>query len=295
VRLLRVLIAIAILTTIPSGCARRAPQLHRLPVVATFYPLYEFAQRVGRDRIEVRTLVPSGVEPHDFEPTPQDVAALTRARVVIYNGAGFEPWLDKLLPEVPPAAVRVNTAQGLPLSRGAGGVDPHVWLDPILAARQVEAIVRGLSAADPDARARYQTDGARVVAALHALDGRFATTLSACRRRTFITSHAAFGYLARRYGLIQVAISGLSPEAEPSPARLKEIVQEARRSGTRVVYYETLVNPRVAEVIAREVGARVAVLNPLEGLTADEQRDGRNYFTVMDENLRALADGLDCH
>jgi zinc transport system substrate-binding protein len=277
-----------------SGCTRPRVPADRLAVVATFYPLFEFAQRVGGDRVDVHTLVPSGVEPHDFEPTPQDVVALTNARVVIYNGAGFEPWLEKLLPEVPSTAVKVNTAAGLSLTREAEGVDPHVWLDPILAGQQVEAIVRGLSEADPDGAERYHTNGTRVVSDLHALNDRFAGTLAACRRHTFITSHAAFGYLARRYGLTQVSISGLSPEGEPSPARLKEIVREARRSGTRVVYYETLVSPRVAEVIAREVGARVAVLNPLEGLTADEQRDGRNYFTVMDENLRALADGLDC-
>jgi zinc transport system substrate-binding protein len=283
------------LMLVVSGCTRPGAPTDRLPVVATFYPLFEFAQRAGGDRVAVRVLVPAGVEPHDFEPTPQDVAALTNARVVIYNGAGFEPWLEKLLSEAPATAVKVNTARELPLYRGRdGGVDPHVWLDPVLAARQVGSIMRGLSSADPEGRAAYEANGRSVVDDLNALNTRFESTLSTCRRRTFITSHAAFGYLARRYGLIQVSISGLSPEAEPSPARLKEIVQEARRSGTQVIYYETLVSPRVAEVIAREVGARVAVLDPLEGLTADEQREGRNYFTVMDENLRALADGLDC-
>jgi zinc transport system substrate-binding protein len=293
--MMRVTVLTLVLILAVLGCTRPGTPTERLPVVVTFYPLFEFAQRVGGDRVAVRVLVPAGVEPHDFEPTPRDVAALTHARVVIYNGAGFEPWLEKLLPEAPAAAVKVNTARDLPLYRGRdGGLDPHVWLDPVLAARQVESIVRGLSGADPEGRGTYEAHGRRVVDDLKALNTRFATSLSTCRRRTFITSHAAFGYLARRYGLTQVSISGLSPEAEPSPARLKEIVQEARRSGTQVIYYETLVSPRVAEVIAREVGARVTVLNPLEGLTADEQRDGHNYFTVMDENLRALADGLDC-
>lgn len=299
--LFRVAIAGVLSVVAAAGCAPPATQSGTVAVVASFYPLFEFAQRVGGDRVTVRVLVPAGVEPHDFEPTPRDVAALTNARIVIYNGAGFEPWLEKVLPDLP-AAVKVDASRGLPLHRGAGGGDetagerdPHVWLDPVLAAAQAARIVEGLSEADPAGREVYGQHGARLAADLRALDQRFASALASCRRRVFITSHAAFGYLARRYGLTQVAISGLSPESEPPPGRMREIVAEARRTGTTVIYYETLVSPRVAEVLAREVGARVAVLNPLEGLSPDDQRRGQNYFTVMDENLRALTDGLDCH
>lgn len=279
-----------LLAVLAGGCVPRAGPTGKVAVVATFYPLYEFAQRVGGDRAAVRSLVPAGVEPHDFEPTPQDVVGLATARVIIYNGAGFEPWLEKLLPEVPAGTVEVNATSGLPLMRG----DPHVWLDPVLAAQQVDRIADGLAQADPEGRAVYAANSVRLRADLDALDRRFAVTLANCQRRIFITSHAAFAYLARRYKLTQVSISGLSPETEPSPSRLKAIVQEARRTGVQVIYYETLVSPRVAEVIAREVGARVAVLNPVEGLTADEQRQGQTYFTVMDENRRTLATGLDC-
>jgi zinc transport system substrate-binding protein len=272
-------------------------------VIATFYPLYEFASRIGGDRVAVRSLVPAGVEPHDFEPTPQDVVALQRARVLIYNGAGFEPWVEKLLPDVPASTVRVNATDGLPLIPGvpeegeqsAGRhLDPHVWLDPVLAAQQADRILEGLVAADPAGRAAYAANAARIKTELDALHRRFASTLDRCRRRQFITSHAAFGYLARRYGLRQVSISGLEPENEPSPARMREIVREARSTGARVIYYETLVSPRVAEVIAREVGARVAVLNPIEGLTPEEQRRGEDYFSLMDANRAALAEGLEC-
>jgi zinc transport system substrate-binding protein len=270
--------------------------------MASFYPLQEFAQRTAGDRAVVRTLTPAGVEPHDFEPTPQDVVSLKRANVLIYNGAGFEPWVEKLLPEVPAATVQVDATAGLPLVRGVleeeGKVgqrlDPHVWLDPVLAAQQVDRIVEGLSRADPQDRAVFEANAARLKDDLGALDHRYASTLATCRRRQFITSHAAFGYLARRYSLVQVAITGLDPESEPSPARLKQIILEARRTGARVIYYETLVSPRVSEVIAREVGARTAVLNPIEGLTPDEQRRSENYFTLMDANLRVLAEGLDC-
>ncbi len=286
----RLLPTVVLCVCLAGGCLPRAEPPANLTVAATFYPLYEFASRVGGERVIVRSLVPTGVEPHDFEPTPKEVASLTRTRLIIYNGAGFEPWLEKLLPAVPADTVRVNTSAGLPLV----GKDPHVWLDPVLAARQVERILEGLNRADPDGRAVYATNGERLRADLDALHRRFAATLANCARRVFITTHAAFGYLARRYGLTQISISGLSPEAEPSAARLKTIVQEARRAGVPVIYFETLVSPRVAEVIAREVGARTAVLNPVEGLTAQEQRQGQNYFTVMDENRRALAAGLDC-
>jgi zinc transport system substrate-binding protein len=296
------IVFVVLIGSLAGGCRRTPAATDRLPVTASFYPLYEFASRVGGERVAVRSLVPPGVEPHDYEPTPQDVAALTRVRVLVYNGAGFEPWVGKLLAQIPASAVRVDASEGLPLitggagddSRARGAPDPHVWLDPLLAVRQVDRIVDGLTAADPDGRGVYVGNGTQLKNDLEALHRRFTARLATCRHRQFITSHAAFGYLARRYGLTQVAITGVDPESEPSPARLKQIIQEARRTGTRVIYYETLVTPRMAEVIAREVGARTAVLNPIEGLTPDEQRRGETYFTLMDANLKALAGGLDC-
>lgn len=286
-----------------GGCRTRPTETGRLSVIASFYPLQEFAQRTAGDRAVVRNLTPAGTEPHDFEPTPQNVVRLKQANVLIYNGAGFEPWVERLLPELSASTVQVNATASLPLVRGAleedakagQRPDPHVWLDPVLAAQQVDLIVAGLAKADPRGRTVFEGNAARVKDDLDALHRRYVSTLAACRRRRFITSHAAFGYLARRYALTQVAITGLDPETEPSPARLKQIILEARRTGARVIYYETLVNPRVAEVIAREVGARTAVLNPIEGLTPDGRRRGENYFTLMAANLKALAEGLDCH
>jgi len=286
-----------------AGCRPASEESSKLPVLATIYPLLDFASRVGGDRLAARSLVPAGIEPHDFEPTPRDVVALKRARVLIYNGAGFEPWVEKLRAEVPATTVQVNATDGLPLlpglpdegPQGSGpALDPHVWLDPVLASGQVDRIIAGLTEADPGGRAAYAANGARLKADLDALHRRYASAFASCRRREFIVSHAAFGYLARRYGLRQLSISGLEPESEPSPARMRDLVVEARRVGARVIYYEALVNPRVAEVIAREVGARVAVLNPIEGLTPDELRRGEDYFTLMDANLKALTEGLEC-
>lgn len=299
---IRSAVILLLVLAVIGGCRSRSAESGRLSVIASFYPLQEFAQRTAGDRAVVRNLTPAGTEPHDFEPTPQDVVRLKQANVLIYNGAGFEPWVERLLPELSPSTVQVNATAGLPLVRGAleedakagQRPDPHVWLDPVLAAGQVDEIVAGLSKADPRGRTVFETNAARLKEDLGALHRRYVSTLATCRLRHLVTSHAAFGYLARRYGLTQVAITGLDPESEPSPARLKQIILEARRTGTRVIYYETLVNPRVSEVIAREVGARTAVLDPVEGLTPDEQRRGGNYFTLMDANLKALAEGLDC-
>ncbi len=267
-----------------------------MPVEATFYPLAEFTQRIGGGRVDVRTLIPPGAEPHDYEPTPKDVVALKRARVVVFNGAGLEPWLTRLLPEVSAAAVQVNATEGLPLvTRGsAGGVDPHVWLDPMLAREQVARILAGLARADPRGRPEYEANAAALDLELRALHLRYERALAGCARTEFIATHAAFGYLARRYGLTQIAITGVTPEAEPPPARLVEVILLARQRGIPVVYFEPLDGPRLAEAVAREAGARVAPLNPLEGLTLEQERGGDNYFTVMYANLTGLVEGLGC-
>lgn len=278
-----------------AGCGTSAATPGELTVVATIYPLAEFARRIAGAPVKVHTLIPPGVEAHDYEPTPKDVAGLARARLFIYNGAGFEPWAERLLPQLPEGTQRVNATEGLPLVRTDGGVDPHVWLDPVLAQEQVERILAALVRADPARRFRYEANAAALRAELAALDAAYRQGLQACRRKEFITAHAAFGYLARRYGLRVIAVSGLAPEAEPSASRVKEIVQQARRAGIRVVFVEPLGERRVAETIAREVGGTTAVLDPLEGLTVAAQRAGKNYFTVMHENLDQLAQGLDCH
>jgi zinc transport system substrate-binding protein len=266
----------------------------RLAVAASFYPLYEFAVQVGGDRVAVRNLVPAGVEPHDHELTPRDVAGINASRVLIYNGAGFEPWVQRLVPQLPARVVRVNASEGIALRIAGGAPDPHVWLDPILAQRQVDNIAAGLSRADPDGRPRYEAGAAAYREKLQALHERIRRALAPCSKRVFVASHDAFAYFAARYGLRAVTISGLEPEAEPTPAKLREILRIVRQHDIRVIYYETLVSPRVAATIAREVGARTLVLNPVEGLTTAEIRQGRGYLSIMDENARNLAQGLDC-
>ena len=279
-----------------TGC-QQSPVADGKPlVVASFYPMYEFARQVAGERARVISLVPPGVHGHDWEPSPQDVAQVRRARVFVYNGAGFEPWGEKLIKEAAsPSTVVVAASSGLTIGRAGGeGVDPHVWLDPALARREVDAIRAGLERSDPPGRAAYAESAAVYDAKLAALNDRFETGLRDCARREVVVSHAAFGYLTRRYRLEQVAVMGLAPQAEPSPAALAAIVREARRLKVTAIFLEPLVSPRLAETLAREVGVRLLTLNPIEGVTRKEATEGAGYLDLMARNLESLRDGLGC-
>jgi zinc transport system substrate-binding protein len=235
--------------------------------------------------------VPPGVEPHDWEPAPQDVVRIHKAKLFVYNGAGLEPWVEKLSRELGArGTLSVRATERVPLR----GADPHVWLDPLRAQTQVESIRAGLTRIDPAATAAYAAQGQAYLARLAALDARFTEGLRRCARRDVVTTHAAFGYLTARYGLSQVPIQGLAPEAEPSPADLVRLVKLARERNVRYVFFETLVSAKLAETLAREVGAKTLVLNPIEGLTREEQAAGKTYLSLMEDNLRNLRTALDC-
>jgi len=280
---MRIVLVLA-LAGVVAGCRASG---NRSQVVAAFYPLAFAAQAVGGPGLEVRNLTPSGAEPHDIELTPRDVAAVQRARLVLYLSHGFQPALEEAVRGA--KGRRVDVLQGLTLRAGtgeeAGKSDPHVWLDPILFAR----IVRQVG----DALGRPRAADA-LVARLTALDAAYRNGLRDCAHRTFVTSHAAFGYLAARYDLHQVAITGLDPEAEPTARRLASLAQLVRRSGTGTVFFERLVSPKLAETVAREAGATTAVLDPIEGLTPSESRSGATYLSLMRQNLAALRSTLRC-
>jgi zinc transport system substrate-binding protein len=262
----------------------------RPTVVAAFYPLAYAAERIAGSGVEVRNLTPVGAEPHDLELTPRDVEELDAAEHVFYLGGGFMPALEDAV-EGDERAVDLLAGQRLVRSAAHGHgeeeseLDPHVWLDPLRYARIAARVgdVLGRPAAAQE-----------LVAELRRLDGEFRAGLATCERRAIVTSHAAFGYLARRYGLEQVALTGVSPEAEPGPRALRELADEVEQEGATTVFFETLVSPRLAETIAREAGASTAVLDPLEGLTQEAADRGADYFSVMRENLAALRQALGC-
>jgi zinc transport system substrate-binding protein len=277
-----------------AGCAPEAPPGKPL-VVATIYPLWEFARQVGGDRAHVVSLVPAGVEPHDWEPAPRDVSQVRRAAVFVHSGTNLDGWAEKLLADLTGRrGVVVNARGGLSVLTVGGVTDPHVWLDPALARVQVQAIAGGLEQADPAGGAVYAENAKALIARLDALDLEFAAGLADCARREIVTSHAAFAYLARRYRLTQVPVMGISPEAEPSPADLAAIVRTARRLKVTHVFYETLVSPRLAETLSREIGATVLPLNPIEGVSPAEAAAGTGYLELMRANLANLRTALGC-
>ncbi len=270
----------------------------RVTVVASFYPLFEAAQRVGGAGVQVTNLTPAGSEPHDLELNTRQVDRIEDADLIVFLGKGFQPALERAAARAKGTKLDVLDDLGslLPAPRGDEelAVDPHVWLDPRLFKVIVAEVVGALVAADPNNRSTYEANAGAYTRELDDLDAAFAVGLATCTRRVMVTSHSAFGYLAARYGLTQEAIAGLEPESEPSPQRLNDLAARVRADGTTTVFYETLVSPKVALSLAREAKVTTAVLDPLEGLSDADARAGRSYVSAMRENLDALRSALGC-
>jgi zinc transport system substrate-binding protein len=250
---------------------------NRTDVVAAFYPLAWAAERVGGDQVQVRNLTPPGTEPHDVELTARDVERIRSADVVLYLGGGFQPAVEE--------AAEGAEGTTVDLLEDPIGRDPHIWLDPVRFAQVVTRVAAALGRTEA---------AAGTLADLRELDRDFARGLARCSRREIVTAHEAFGYLARRYGLEQVAITGLSPESEPTPRELERVIERVRATKAKTVFFETLVSPRLAQTVARETGASTAVLNPLEGLTEEQADSGEDYLSLMRDNLATLRRALGC-
>lgn len=244
-------------------------------VVAAFYPLAWAAEQIVAEGTEVVNLTPPGAEPHDVELSPRDGETIREARVVLYAGGGFQPAVEDV----------VSERSGISLDVLQNGGDPHVWLDPVRFA-QVVIDIGGVVE-----RPKRAAELADELAQLHAS---YRRGLGRCERRTLVTSHAAFSQLADRYGLTQLSLTGISPEAEPGPRVLEQLIDDVRASGATTVFAEPLVSDRVAQTVAREAGADVAVLDPLEGLSDDRLAAGEDYLSVMRTNLAVLREALGC-
>ena len=292
----RLILGVAVAATLSLGLvscggddlADEAGAGDRLTVVASFYPLAEAAGRVGGDGVEVTNLTPAGVEPHDLELTPDALQAIATADLVLYVGGGFQPAIEEAVVQAGGAAIDV--LEGLGVLDG----DPHVWLDPIRYADVVRHVADALAEISATDAAGFTTRSDTFVADLEVLDDAFADGLASCESRLLVVSHEAFGYLAESYGLEQEAITGVSPEAEPDPRRLAELRDLVEVEGVTTIFTEELVSPAVAETLAAEAGVATAVLNPLEGLTAEQEEAGADYLSVMRDNLEELRDGLRC-
>ena len=262
-----------------TACGTKASSNGRKRVVAAFYPLAYAAEQVGGTKVDVTNLTPPGVEPHDLEATPGDVQAIHSADLVLLLGHGFQPQLEDAAGRGKNVVWLLDTPG---LDRFDNG-DPHVWLDPVRYALIVRRIGQALGRPPTGFEAR-----------LRALDREYRRGLAHCDRHEIVTSHEAFAYLAQRYVLKQVAITGLTPEAEPAPNDLQHVVELVRRTHATTIFFETLVSPRIAETVARETHAKTAVLDPIEGLKPAEAGRGDDYFTVMRADLRALRGALGC-
>ncbi|MFF2955464.1 metal ABC transporter substrate-binding protein [Kitasatospora sp. NPDC057965] len=285
-----------------GGGARSADG--KLNVVASFYPMEFLASTIGGEHVKVTGLTPAGVEPHDLELTAKQVGRVQKADAIVYL-KGLQPTVDKAVADSR-AKYRIDATAAAPLEdhhlpedhaeddghdhhhdEAAG--DPHIWLDPTRYAAVARGVGDGFAQADPAHAADYRRNTDELVGRLTTLDQEFKDGLKDTRTRTFVTSHAAFGYLAEAYGLTQVAINGVDPESEPTPARLADVQKAAKENGATTIFFETLVSPKLAETVAKDLGLRTAVLDPLEGVK-DPAKD--DYLTVMRQNLANLRTAL---
>lgn len=286
----------------------------RVKVAASIFPLYEFVIRVGGEHIEASMIMPPGVEPHSYEPSPGDIRLLDGMDLIVMNGAGMEPWLEQIIKRAKPErAAILNASEGLDLIR-AGGDDheghdphdghdhdhhhgdtnPHTWLDPRNAEQQVKTIERALTAIAPEHAADFADNARQLVAELRALDLKIETALGQCKKRDVVITHASLSYFCRRYGLNEIPISGLTHQSEPAPRALAELTRMARERGVVAVFHESEISPRLAEVVAREIGGEVLPFNNLNSGRVEDLQAGRGYVAVMEENLSNLCRGLEC-
>ncbi len=295
----------------------------KIQVTTSFYPLAYFAAQVGGDLVEVVNLTPPGAEPHEYEPTPQDIAEVYTSNLFLYSGGGISPWAEKLDAEVTRkggVAIDVSalmketaasadyflkpgkgqnsdsnsgTAESAPSSSQAS-FDPHFWLDPLKAADAVRAIKTALTRIDPEHAGAYDFNAQKMFNELNVLHLEYQSGLTGCNQNTVIVTHNAFGYLAERYHFTAESILGLSPETEPAPGTLARVADVIREKNLKYIFFETLVSPKIAETLATETGAETLVLNPIEGLTEKETAAGQDYLALMRSNLKNLQKALEC-
>lgn len=299
-----------------SGCGANDGNVKgKINVVTTIYPLFYFAQQIGGDEAHVVNLVAAGVEPHDWTPKSRDLTQANKAQLFLYNGAGLEGWIGDFLPAITSGSdVRiVEGSRGIALIDGHGeeedehghgeteeaeehhdhgDVDPHTWVSPRSALTMAANVKDAFIAVDPAHSADYETRYEKLNERLVALDARFAETLAPFAGKDIVVSHQAFGYLCRDYGLSQLAIMGLSPDAEPRAQDLLDISNYVKEHGIKTIFFEELVSPRLAETLAKEANVGTTVLNPLEGLTPEQEKAGEDYFSIMEANLQNLQKAL---
>lgn len=292
-----------------AGSTTENTESDKLQVVTTFYPMYDFTKQVAQDDAEVSMLLEAGMEVHSFEPSSQMIAEIQDADVFIYNSPEMETWVPDVLASIDTSdMVVICASDAITLleyegeahahdheseEEGANAghshtVDPHVWLDPVLAQTEVSTIAEELAEADPDNAEDYLENAGIYNGKLNELDEAYRAAFEGTENRTFVTQHAAFAYLAARYDLNQISVTGLNAEVEPSAAALATLSDYVKANNISHIYFENNASSQTAETLAEEVGVELAVLSPLEGITEEDQKKGSDYISVMLENLEAL-------
>ena len=292
-----------------AGSTTENTESDKLQVVTTFYPMYDFTKQVAQDDVEVSMLLEAGMEVHSFEPSSQMIAEIQDADVFIYNSSEMETWVPDVLASIDTSdMVVICASDAITLleyegeahahdheseEEGANAghshtVDPHVWLDPVLAQTEVSTIADGLAEADPDNAEDYLENAGIYNGKLNELDEAYRAAFEGTENRTFVTQHAAFAYLAARYDLNQISVTGLNAEVEPSAAALATLSDYVKANNISHIYFENNASSQTAETLAEEVGVELAVLSPLEGITEEDQKKGSDYISVMLDNLEAL-------
>jgi zinc transport system substrate-binding protein len=279
-----------------------------MKIYASFYPMYFLASEIAGDKAEVITMVPAGAEPHDWEPTPKTVIELNRADMLIYNGAGMETWIDKILSNIDKERTKVvDASEAIDLLESEkhgeeegyededhehGRYDPHIWVSPLRAMQQAKTIYEAFIKIDPANSKYYESNFNELTAKLTKLDKDIRDASKSFKSNVIVVSHEAFGYFTNDYGLKQVAIRGVNPQEEPSPSKMAELVRECRENNVKYVFFEKLTSPKLSETLAKEVGGSTLVLNDAAGLSEEDIKSGKDYVTVMYENLENLKKAL---
>ncbi len=296
-RLLYILLSALLL--LAAGCGSVAPAKTadgKLPVVASFYAMKEITEAIGGDKVEVRTLIPEGTEPHEFQPTTRSMKDLSRARVLVLQGLGMEPWAEEMVKAAENKdLVQVVAAQDVQPIRNEdedeirehGQYDPHAWLSPVCAQQEARAIADGLAKADPANKAYYEANADKFIARLRTLEDNYQEKFRQVHRKDFVTGHAAFAYLCRDFGLEQSSVEGVFASGEPNARQLAALVEFCKERNVKTIFTEAAVSPKTSQSLAREVGAKVVPIHTLEG----SEGEG-NYLQQMEENLERIYESL---
>lgn len=290
-KLWKALLPVMALALVFTGCTGKKYKNDKLTVCTSFYALYDFAHTVGGDEAEIINMVPTGTEPHDWEPSSHDMLKVQNADVLFYNGLGMESWIDSVK-----ESVGGGDAKYVELSKGLedkDAADPHVWLSPKNAIEMTEVITEKFCELDPDNAINYRINAGDFKMQLDELDKRYAEELAPYKGKSIVVSHEAYSYLCGSYGIEQVAVEGVIPESEPSPEQMKDIIDYINQNHIKYIFFEELLSPKVVQTISDETGAQLLELNPFEGLSQEDIDAGENYITVMEQNLENIKQALE--